>query len=1065
MDISQEHRRKKKDNIVETRRIRIIILWILIYLLTSLLFSQQQQVFKEYKLYESFELSDSLRITEIQKKWDVLSLDSHNLNIVGSKTISLTTSSNETFGLYQSLFLRLDGELAPNVNILAQLSDSQAKITPEGDSKELSSLDEVYLKIYGKEYEFALGDMDFAISQTQFMNFNPKFEGLKFSYFDRQKVSGAIALSNGKTTSISFAGVEGKQGPYYLKPNGVYEKVNILSGTETIWLNGKQMERGADYRIDYQEGYIDFNIKHFISRNSFIQASFQYSDEFYRKNTFLEATELMITERIKIKSALIYQKDDKDNPISEVLTKEEQEMLKNSRDQVYVSGVNEVEKGLGNYKKNELFENNELITIYIFAPGDPEANYLVRFSFMGSGHGSYKQITTSRFDYIGRGQGDFEPLREIKAPELKANYDFSLQYQGDFFSLLTESLFTEYDQNLFSPENKDNFSRIHHLQLDLHPDWDNIQPELKTWYRYRTKNLYTFANIKSPEENYLFNTLDTNDQTEANEIYVNFTTTFYQIFTQESTFKQSNFTNATENYLILNQEIPQTSFSPDLKYQYSLAKNNSLQKTEITLHEPAAEYKYHSLTLNANARLYKNIIHIEPSYISMQNNNASLLHEQSTSSPLGEKIHNLYYQISYVDLFSSGFNTSYSTENNYSLQENWRPESKSVTWTMESYTTTQNHNFTTLYSHRIIQSWNQQEKEQKFDIAEIKSTNSFFEQGIQFYGSYFLKNTEFFPQSKELYYVGKGAGSYDSTGVWVGDGEYEWETAIIGSPTKSIELLTNLHISLYPGQLLYPRDLTSSNLENDVFPNFWHNMNLETEISISEQTENKEKWKVYLLQPSALMNTQSIYAHQEFRHTLWYNLQKNKWLSHYSFLSDQTKDRRYDYSQSYLRQEHELSLRLLRMLNTDWEAIYHFSNEQDSKYRYEAKTNGYEIRIKSYMYHFFVWETKLGYDLEIVNSLSQKQIIDRIILNEELMYFWGYNYRLNGNFRITQNIVQNPLDSYLPPDKQEGYNLTWLLGMNYKINTVFSLNTDYSGYQYPKQTPFHQLTMEIRAEF
>jgi len=93
------------------------------------------------------------------------------LNITGSKTFSISVANNEDFSLNQSLFLRINGELSRNLRIEAQLTDSQSPITPEGDSREISSLDQIFIRLYGKNYELAFGDLEMKFENTQFYQF------------------------------------------------------------------------------------------------------------------------------------------------------------------------------------------------------------------------------------------------------------------------------------------------------------------------------------------------------------------------------------------------------------------------------------------------------------------------------------------------------------------------------------------------------------------------------------------------------------------------------------------------------------------------------------------------------------------------------------------------------------------------------------------------------------------------------------------------------------------------------------------------------------------------------
>ena len=1040
-----------------------------------------ERIFEEYSIFEPFEMTDTLKVSTINRNWENLLLDSHSLNITGNKTISVSASNHDMLGINQSLFLRIDGELSSNVFIQAQLNDSQSPITPEGDSRELSSLDEVFFKVYGREYEIAFGDLDLNITGTQFINFNPKFEGLRISYFDRNSITGAIAISSSKSAYISINGVEGKQGPYYLRPDGVHHNVQILPGTESIWLNGVSLYRGSDYRIDYSEGSIEFTLNHFISENSRIQAAFQYSDEYYRKTAMLESSDLRIGDRLRFRTAVIYQRDDSDRPLAESLSNEDKKMLKEAGDsKPLISGEIYIGGGLGLYKKVEAEK-----VIYIYAPGEPDADYDVRFTWVGNGKGDYDQITPSRFDYVGESPGSFLPIREIVAPEHRANYNISLNYSHDFFSIYAESLFSEYDKNTFSNiDNDDNFSYIHHFQADFFPDWDNFQPVLSTWYRYRHPYLYTFANIRNPNEAYQFYTFAQPDTLSSSEIYINLKTLTYDLLSQETSYKIVNYQNMLkQSYLVLNQSMAQTRFLPALSYKFNYADSKNsmpldyggemeVNHSQITIHEPSVQYRYSVATLRGNARFFEENV-TQANSLRSELLSGNRLNQYSTQLAFDNILNSgiaLSYEREDNNIFTGGYEVSDSMNASIRNLDSWQKLRKSDTWTMQGYSQFNRQYFTALYSHRVMHDFNAiphlshpttHEAEEhstisKFDIAEIRSVNSLFNSGLQLNISYMLRNTEFFPKARELSYVGQGAGFYDSTGVWTEKGDWDWITVIVGDPSRSIEVNANLNAFTYPANFV--------NRGSEIYE-FLNKINLETNISIMEQTENKDRLKVYFLFPEAIMNDLSIYSQQEWRQSIWYNILRNKWISRYTYRNNRTQDNRFQDQQSFDQIDHEVSLRLLRVFNSDFEQIFRLSNQTDSRYDMESDTRSSEFNVRTSFGNNLIFNTGIGYESEKVVSRTLAQTIDRYIFSEDIMYFLGQRYRFNGNITIRYNVVEDPISTYLPFDKQQGMNLRWVAGLNYRMNRITTLNLDYSGYKHPIQEAFHQVKMEVRAEF
>ncbi|MBW6516444.1 MAG: hypothetical protein K0B81_07515, partial [Candidatus Cloacimonetes bacterium] len=165
-----------------------------------------EDINRQFYYYISYDYSDTLQVIQTGRDRFRLEFPDTQLNISGSKTITVSVASDEDFNIHQSLFLRIDGELRRNLRIRAQLSDSQSPLTPEGDTRELSSLDQIYIKLYGNEYEISFGDLDIAFDDTQFMNYTSRFEGLKAEWFGKNSFQGALAISRGKESSNEFFG-------------------------------------------------------------------------------------------------------------------------------------------------------------------------------------------------------------------------------------------------------------------------------------------------------------------------------------------------------------------------------------------------------------------------------------------------------------------------------------------------------------------------------------------------------------------------------------------------------------------------------------------------------------------------------------------------------------------------------------------------------------------------------------------------------------------------------------------------------------------------------------------
>ncbi|MCK4957667.1 MAG: hypothetical protein KAS49_08520, partial [Candidatus Cloacimonetes bacterium] len=437
--------------------------------------------------YQIIDYADSTKIKQASRRKNIFAYDP-NLQISGNKTISISVANNADFKLDQSLYLKIDGELGENLMISSQLSDSQSPISPEGDSRELSNLDKVFLKLYGKEYELSFGDLELDYPQTEFMNYSPKFEGFMAGWYPSHKVYGALAISKGERTTVQFFGIEAKQGPYYLFYEN-FSSVKVIPGSEKVFLNGGRMQRGDDYSIDYAEGSISFSNNHFISANTNIRVSFQYANEKFRQNMYLASGEIDLTDKLALSTGIIVQSDDKSNPLQISFSDSDIDSLQISGDgEAWGSGVFEAEDG--EYAWNEL-------GYYQYAADDSTVvgTHNISFTDVGSGNGDYEyDDDLNYYIFVGENEGDFLPIRELPVPKMIANYDLRLEYEENNYSIFFEGILSDFDENTFSDiEDDDNIGYGISSGINLFPQYEQIKPTFGINYQLLSSGLKTIA--------------------------------------------------------------------------------------------------------------------------------------------------------------------------------------------------------------------------------------------------------------------------------------------------------------------------------------------------------------------------------------------------------------------------------------------------------------------------------------------------------------------------------------------------------------------------------------------
>ena len=213
------------------------------------------------------------------KTYEISSYGSFNRKLSYSPIIGNQFSGN--------INIELDGMLSDDISISANISDNDFPIQPEGTTRNLEDLQQVYIELNHPQFSVNVGDVNYNYKKNGLLDLDRILVGVKNNIkFDNINFSSIYANSKGKYNSMEIIGEDGIQGPYRLLSSSNELGVTILAGSENIWLNGKKMIRGVDndYIIDYYNADINFTPNIIIDDNSYILIEFQYIDEQFNNN-------------------------------------------------------------------------------------------------------------------------------------------------------------------------------------------------------------------------------------------------------------------------------------------------------------------------------------------------------------------------------------------------------------------------------------------------------------------------------------------------------------------------------------------------------------------------------------------------------------------------------------------------------------------------------------------------------------------------------------------------------------------------------------------------------------
>lgn len=401
-----------------------------------------------------------------------------DLQGTGSISRGISVGNNQNFVLNSHLNLQLAGTIAPGVEILANITDENLPIQPEGNTRYLKDFNKVFIQLtYKDRLRIEAGDIEITSpTGSHFLQVDRQFIGMKATVNSpidstnhlRNTVGGG--LSKGKYMRHSITPINGVQGPYRLTGELSETNIIILSGSEQVYLDGVLLTRGQDedYVIDYNMGEITFTPKRLITEHSRIIVSFEYSDQYYsRYNLFTSNT---ITHEKNSKLTLdvnfFHEQDLKNQSIRPELTPEQMMFLSgigDRNDLALFETASPVTEFTGNeilyHRKDTLVEGEYYAPVYVYAGNSHDSVYRVTFSYVGVGKGDYilAQSTANgkMYQWVapvnGQPQGDYAPVALLNAPKMHdlatvgASYAFNNRLKAG-----AEVAFSYLDQNLFS---------------------------------------------------------------------------------------------------------------------------------------------------------------------------------------------------------------------------------------------------------------------------------------------------------------------------------------------------------------------------------------------------------------------------------------------------------------------------------------------------------------------------------------------------------------------------------------------------------------------------------------
>lgn len=424
---------------------------------TSLIYSQNKGDRDKFKIQGTDTYQDIFGTSGIKKN--------------GSISRGIAFGNNQDLSINSTLNLELSGEIAPNLKILASVTDDNLPIQPDGNTNKLQEFDQVFIQVYNDNFKLIAGDFWLYKPKGYFLNYKKRAQGLFGEYAwskkkdTKWKIQGSGALSKGKFARQIIQGTEGNQGPYRLRGNENEPFIIVLSGTERVYIDGRLLDRGQefDYTIDYNTAEVVFTAKNLITKDVRIVVEFQYSDLNYARSLF-QANAVYTSKKFDFWLNTYSEQDSKNQTIQQDLTNSQKQLLADIGDSLYLARAVSIDSVgfLDNQNLYKMIDSLGIDSVLVFSVNEDSAFYRATFTYLGPNQGNYILQSSNALGKVylwvapvnGVPQGDYEAARLIIAPKQKQFISSGFQYRlKNKMVVESEFAYSKNDINTFSKRN------------------------------------------------------------------------------------------------------------------------------------------------------------------------------------------------------------------------------------------------------------------------------------------------------------------------------------------------------------------------------------------------------------------------------------------------------------------------------------------------------------------------------------------------------------------------------------------------------------------------------------
>jgi len=982
----------------------------------------------------------------------------------GSKTFSFEVGSKKDPSLSQGLSLSARGKMTENLEVSLLVSDQNAPVTSGGTTKRLEELDKVLIQVKSPNFTGILGDYNLSLSQSEFSCYEKKLKGVRGEVnIGDNSFSASFASSKGEYFSNRFQGTENKQGPYQLKGKRGETGIMILPGTERIWVDGREVQRGSDndYIIDYNRGTIQFTPHQLITAFSRITVDFEYSVENYQRDFYNgNVGTKFFNGKLEFKVTGINEKDNQDRPLAFALSAEDRNILNQAGNDIFKAskdGAEFVGEGKGDYD----LSHDSLGNPYYQYVGADSGSYQVSFSYVGEGKGSYQYRGGGVYSYAYPGNGDFLPQILLPLPQSHSLFDLDLSFlPTKGFKAQIEWAKSKRDLNTFSSkDDQNNWGDVFSLKSVYENNVFGLnQLKLEGSYRFLKKDFSPFGRVDFVEKGRLWNL--PNDS-------LNFNEETYQFSGAISPLK-SILLNLDYGKLALEKAFKSERKKLALelfptKWISAKARTERIESKKFDQENSTTEGKWIRNQFSLNHRISK----LSTTWGWEQEKKSTFI---SGTIADGDRFDQLSGEFSLEQLNVIKASTELIYREDDKFEKTWQNESFSHIW----------RNRLSLRDYKGMLSSDLEfvQKTKKYQHSlGVNNKENLLLTRLDFYPPNQIINLKFYHSQNQVYSartvetyldVGEGKGEYRyENGEYVPDpdGNFILVTEWVGDFGPSLDLNKSIRL------IFSPHKVTSRENANSFWSGWGKIFSTDSFIGLSGKFGGNENWTSYFLYPLYKIPKDTVLSQDlTIRHDLYL-------LPNYRKLNFRLRWEKEENENNLLSLggEKERIIRKKLLIKFFFSPKYLFESELENEKRRKSSGSGLSYLINGKALRASLsrrgsnsLEVNLSAQYKIDEDKMQKLKADLFSLAPELLWSLFSYGRLKTQFKWT-HVNSSPQDKSLPyqmsEGKRKGENYDWTFLFDYKLNQYITSSIIYNGEKEPGFRTKHMGKMEVKAYF